>query len=452
MFEGEIIYSSESNTKYTVIKTFKGGGQAEVSLAISDKTEDVYFIKRLLCIKYTLKTKEIGEKFFAERKKIYQAINSNTIPNGSCCYVHDFFRCNSFYYVVYERITANNLSLSDLTLELSFDQKLLLLKILTYSLRAFEIHNIVHSDLKPDNILYKIVNDHLVVKLIDFESSFFSDNPPEKGCIIGTDPYYSPELSLYNKENNEIDRSILSFKSDIFSLGVIFLEFLTGHYPYNRLDESYVYENVLKNREIEPLKHLTEPLKGIIKQMLDKNPQNRPAIIKILAALDSVDCKLFDTRNTTHKPYIFTEFNHGFAKIYLFSLVGNDIYYSLRGDYSKYTAPIIVKENTSIKYYMVFDKHKTKVYESEIILFDVYGKVSKPKISIHDRIVRISCETSGANIYYTLDGSIPTKDSTLYTHEFTLDFDCRINAIAFSKHKKDSEIATLHTLSKIRVS
>ncbi len=451
MLESEIIYSSELNTKYTVIKTFKGGAQAEVALAISDRTEDVYFIKRLLSIKYSPKTKSYCEKFFTERRKIYRAINSYSVPKSSCCFIYDFFRENSFYYVVYERINALSLTTSDFSTELTFDQKILLLKILAYSLRPFELNNIVHSDLKPENILYKVVSNHLVVKLIDFESSFFSNNPPEKGSIIGTDPYYSPELSLYNIEDNNIDKSVLSFKSDIFSLGVIFLEFLVGYYPHNELDKSYVYENVLKKKEISSLGELPITLRNLIKQMIDLNPVNRPTIADILESLDSIDDKSVNTV-INPIPHLVTEFNQNYARLYLYSLNGYDIYFSINGEYVKYCTPINVYENTLIKYYMVVNGEKSKVFESEIILFETHGKVSKPKIFIHDHTVRISCETSDADIYYTLDGSSPTKHSILYTHEFTLDYDCRISAIAFCKRKRDSEIATLHTRSKIRVS
>lgn len=54
--------------------------------------------------------------------------------------------------------------------------------------------------------------------------------------------------------------------------------------------------------------------------------------------------------------------------------------------------------------------------------------------------IQINCETSGANIYYTLDGSTPTKDKSLYTNELELSESCTVKAVGVKEGFKDSEI------------
>lgn len=54
--------------------------------------------------------------------------------------------------------------------------------------------------------------------------------------------------------------------------------------------------------------------------------------------------------------------------------------------------------------------------------------------------IQISCETSGASIYYTLDGSTPTKDKSLYTNELELSESCTVKAVGIKEGFRDSEI------------
>ena len=61
--------------------------------------------------------------------------------------------------------------------------------------------------------------------------------------------------------------------------------------------------------------------------------------------------------------------------------------------------------------------------------------VGTPTITLTNNILTISCDTAGANIYYTLDGSTPTSSSTKYTSAVTLNNSCTIKAIAIKGNK-----------------
>ena len=196
---GETIYSENSKEKYTILQILKSGGQAEVAFATAEKDKKVYFIKRLLSIKYTEKTKKLCTAFESVKNKLYRQLSKESTEFSSCPKVIDFFREKTFYYVVTERIVGVQCDTKELFLSLSIQQRLDLFKIIVYSFYGLEKNHIVHGDVKPENLLLKKVNKHFVSKLIDLESAFFSSNPPERGCIVGTDPYSSPELIDFNR-------------------------------------------------------------------------------------------------------------------------------------------------------------------------------------------------------------------------------------------------------------
>ena len=64
--------------------------------------------------------------------------------------------------------------------------------------------------------------------------------------------------------------------------------------------------------------------------------------------------------------------------------------------------------------------------------------VATPVITLTDNSVTITCDTTGATIYYTLDGSTPTSSSSQYSSAFTLDSSCTIKATAINGGKSSA--------------
>jgi len=131
--------------------------------------------------------------------------------------------------------------------KLSVDERLELFLQVCEAINFGHRKGIVHRDLKPDNIL---VDSHNRVRIIDFGLACATDSDlrlthvqTEVGQIVGSLQYMSPEQF-------EADSSDLDIRSDVYSLGVVLYELLSGSLPYD-LSAKKVYEIACIVRERE---------------------------------------------------------------------------------------------------------------------------------------------------------------------------------------------------------
>ena len=161
--------------------------------------------------------------------------------------------------------------------------------------------NIVHSDLKRTNLLAaRNPAGRVVGKLIDFDKSYFVNNVREDE-LGGDQAYLSPELGYtLMTELSEEGIALLSTKSDIFSLGLIFHNYLTGgempeyldlpDHLTKRLAEGkgvYCFEALLtENGKLAISPKITEPyLVNLICAMLQPEPEDRPTALDVVVTL-----------------------------------------------------------------------------------------------------------------------------------------------------------------------
>ena len=169
---------------------------------------------------------------------------------------------------------------------------------------------IVHGDLKLTNImLVKNQYGTYVSKIIDFDGAFFEDDVPLDG-ITGTMDYYSPELALYSmyeepEQREKIAKNITT-KSDIFTMGLVLHEYLTGKKPgWSSLPEKYqeMHENgkviypwqiAMIGKEEFQLKLDAERIVkpeyvALISDMLCRNPEKRPGSSEVVRRLQTME-------------------------------------------------------------------------------------------------------------------------------------------------------------------
>jgi serine/threonine protein kinase len=170
---------------------------------------------------------------------------------------------------------------------LDFPAQLVLLKTVAHSLKILHDLRIVHSDLKPGNVLVKRTELGYTTKLIDFDSSYIAGNPPPPEEIVGTMNYYSPELVRYIQ--GAAAPGELTEASDIFALGLIYAEYLTGAMP--PFDPAH-HEPAIAVLHGQPLKlgpsRAPTPITDLVERMLVPDPAARPNVAQVHSTLMSL--------------------------------------------------------------------------------------------------------------------------------------------------------------------
>ena len=145
--------------------------------------------------------------------------------------------------------------------------------------------------MKPDNLPIKEAMRGYVVKLIDFDDSYFECNPPsDRENLVGTPEYYSPEQAAYiMDEDEEIEGDTLTCKSDIFTLGIIFSEYFSGEKPILSGGHKNTWTCINDGKSISFKKPLPTKIENLIRSMLSLNPNDRPSISEVFNVLKDVN-------------------------------------------------------------------------------------------------------------------------------------------------------------------
>ncbi len=158
---------------------------------------------------------------------------------------------------------------------LDYEEAYLIVHQTCAALQAAHTKGIIHRDLKPDNIwLFKNEDGVEHVKVLDFGIAKLktsnSGNLTQHGMIVGTPYYMSPEQC----RGEELDA-----RSDIYSLGVIIYEMLTGQVPFKAASPmgialKHTQELPRPPHELRP--DMPEPIEQVVLHALEKDKENRP--------------------------------------------------------------------------------------------------------------------------------------------------------------------------------
>ncbi len=158
--------------------------------------------------------------------------------------------------------------------QLGFEESYIITQQICSALQAAHARGIIHRDLKPDNIwLLKSEDDFPRVKVLDFGIAKLKEanvsNLTQQGMIVGTPYYMSPEQCL----GDELDA-----RSDIYSLGIIIYEILTGQVPFQGSTPMGV---VLKHANEPPMpphelrSDLPYAIENVVLRALSKHREDR---------------------------------------------------------------------------------------------------------------------------------------------------------------------------------
>ena len=284
---------------YTILRDFSVVGAGLSKWTFAERGGREFFIKEFLSPTYPddaapgsakIKAKKRARcaVFEAHHRGMQTALAPLSAYGGNLIVTLDFFRAGAKYYKVTEKVDAEELDAPAIA-ALDLRLQLILMKSVAHSLKILHDLRIVHGDLKPSNVLVKRTELGYTSKLIDFDSSYIAGNPPPPEEIVGTINYYSPELLGYIQEAG-VAPAQLGVASDVFALGLIFTEFLTGAPP--PFDAPTFHEPAVAVRSGAVLRvpraGVRSELADLVDQMLAADPIQRPTIARVHATLMAI--------------------------------------------------------------------------------------------------------------------------------------------------------------------
>lgn len=241
------------------------------------KAKDL-ILGRIVAIK-VLKEEYTGDPGFLQRFRA-EARHTALLNHVGIANVFDYGEEEGSAYLVMELVPGQPLSsIIEHEQVLSPDRTLSMIAQTARALSVAHSQGLVHRDIKPGNLL---ITPDGRVKVTDFGIARLADQVPltQTGQVMGTAQYLAPEQATGQTATGA---------SDIYSLGVIGYECLTGHRPFS--GESQIAIALAQVNDAPPPlpETLPTPVRALLMSMLAKDPKNRPAnAIKLSEAAEAI--------------------------------------------------------------------------------------------------------------------------------------------------------------------
>ena len=251
---------------FTIISTIGEGSFGKVLLARHNKTQSKYAIKRISKLD---KNNQEGKTYFKREIEIMYKIHQNNIVR-----LFNHFEDNEYCYFVMEYIENGNLFEQPCWKNNKCFPSNEVAKIIKEIVCAvYYLHNmdppIIHRDIKPENVL---IDKNGVAKLTDFGWSNYVDSNEIRRTYCGTPVYLAPEMV------NEIGHDE---HLDIWCIGVLLFELLTGTVPFKGKDYESLNNNIVSLKIIWP-KDISSTAKNLIGKILKRDPDDRISLVDML--------------------------------------------------------------------------------------------------------------------------------------------------------------------------
>ncbi|WP_079525111.1 Stk1 family PASTA domain-containing Ser/Thr kinase [Solibacillus isronensis] len=202
--------------RYKILKLIGGGGMSNVYLA-----HDIILSRdvAIKILRYDLSNEEELHRRFQR-----EALSATSLTNPNIVSIYDVGEDGDMHYIVMEYIKGKTLKqyIQEFS-PLSAARSVHIMKQLTSAIAHAHENGIIHRDIKPQNIL---MDEEGNVKITDFgiATSLGATSFTQTNSVIGTVHYLSPEQAR---------GGVATMKSDIYALGIVFYELLTGELPFS---------------------------------------------------------------------------------------------------------------------------------------------------------------------------------------------------------------------------
>ena len=268
--------------RYQIIEKLGEGGMGKVYKVFDTELEEV------VCLKH------INSKICSEKKTIDRFQNeirlARRISHKNICRVYHFSVNHGDCYMIMEYVPGKDLkSMIRMTRELSMATTIRIAKQVCNGLGEAHRRGVIHRDLKPSNILIDREGD---VRIMDFgiARSLDARGITASGMIIGTPQYMSPE---------QVEAAGIDQRSDIYSLGVILYEMVTGKLPFEGDTSLSIALKHKSEVPDDPQKHnpqIPDCMSRLILKCLEKDREKRYQNTEELSAdLTAVEEKIGTT-------------------------------------------------------------------------------------------------------------------------------------------------------------
>ena len=258
--------------KFSLLEEIGRGGMGVVYKARQHDLQRIVAVKMILSNQ--LATSEEVRRFQREARAAASLRHPNIVA------IHEIGERDGRHYFVMDFVAGESLAARLSRGPLAIDDAARLLACIALAIEHLHTQGIIHRDIKPSNILLDergapFVTDFGLAKIFDTDGG-----QTRTGAIVGTPSYMSPEQAAGRNH-------LISPRSDVYSLGAMFYEMLTGRPPFR---EDHVLETLVQVLEGEPTlpsrlnTAIPRDVELICLRCLDKDPARRYASAAELAA------------------------------------------------------------------------------------------------------------------------------------------------------------------------
>lgn len=249
--------------RYRIIRRIGSGAFGVVLLVEDSMVHEEVILKFLM--PHVAADERVIKRFIHELRYARRVTHSNVIR------IYDFLTFGKSYAISMEYFHSHSLA-SEIKNQggLNIPRALRIVRDICRGMAAAHEAGVVHRDLKPANIL---INDQDVVKIVDFGLAAAASQADPRitatGVLVGTPAYMAPE---------QVQSGTFDVRTDIYSLGVIMYELLTGKAPYTGPDPMSVLYRHLEGNPTPPAElraEISPALQSIIAKAMALKPAER---------------------------------------------------------------------------------------------------------------------------------------------------------------------------------
>ena len=259
------------DVRYSIVKEIGRGNMGKVYEAYDNVLERK--------VAYKIPSLDLSHHPELVNDFLREAKSAASLNHPNIVIVYDAGKQSGDYYIAMELIQGKTLKdvLHEKT-RLSPRESLKISEQLVRALVYAHAGNLIHRDIKPGNIM---ITDDGTVKLMDFGlAKIIHDTSQYATKVIGTPYYMSPE---------QIKGEKISFETDIYAVGVVLYEMLTGSPPFQKGDIYYHHLHSQPPSPKDAVPDIPDKLSGIVLKCLQKEPERRfPSTSELLSAIVSL--------------------------------------------------------------------------------------------------------------------------------------------------------------------